>query len=67
MRSTEEDRRSLAVGFFYGLLDTIEKRVKVKHYLPKLQRHVHGRRVEGDKVAVVEDSVVSRSRVGDGE
>ena len=32
-------------------------------YLPRLQRHIHGQRMEGDKMEV-EDSVVSQSRVG---
>ena len=60
-----ENEESLT-GFYHGILDEIEKRVKVKDYINDsiVQQNIH----IGDNIgAQVKDSVVQRSNIGVGE
>lgn len=53
------------IGFYHGILDEIEKRVKVKDYINDSigQQNIH----IGDKIGTqVKDSVVQRSNIGTG-
>ena len=60
-----ENEESLT-GFYHGILDEIEKRIKVKDYINDsiVQQNIH----IGDKIGTqVKDSVVQRSNIGVGE
>ncbi len=57
------EKEDALTGFYHGILDEIEKRVKVKEYIDDsiVQYNVH----IGDKIGtLVKDSVVQRSTIG---
>lgn len=57
------EKEDALTGFYHGVLDEIEKRVKVKEYIDDsiVQYNVH----VGDKIGtLVKDSVVQRSNIG---
>lgn len=59
------EKEDALTGFYHGILDEIEKRVKVKEYIDDsiVQHNVH----IGDKIGtLVKDSVVQRSNIGAG-
>lgn len=59
------EKEDALTGFYHGVLDEIEKRVKVKEYIDDsiVQYNVH----IGDKIGtLVKDSVVQRSSIGAG-
>lgn len=59
------EKEDALTGFYHGVLDEIEKRVKVKEYIDDsiVQYNVH----IGDKIGtMVKDSVVQRSTIGAG-
>ncbi len=59
------EKEDALTGFYHGVLDEIEKRVKVKEYIDDsiVQYNVH----IGDKIGtLVKDSVVQRSNIGAG-
>ncbi len=57
------EKEDALTGFYHGLLDEIEKRVKVKEYIDDsiVQYNIH----YGDKIGTqIKDSVVQRSNIG---